>query len=105
MEDKYSISFPVATIKKNLKRLTNQLWKLIPMRENGEEWKKQLNQVKFEIVGLSELFLNDPLFLQLLTKLEGLEITDTSFFDYRKTVFEAINLLQEVVKNEIDEQI
>ena len=46
----------------NVKRLTNQLWKLIPMRENNEDWRKQLDTVLIEIAGLNELFIN-PLFL------------------------------------------
>ena len=46
----------------NIKRLTNQLWKLIPMRENNEDWRKQLDTVLIEIAGLNELFIN-PLFL------------------------------------------
>lgn len=100
MKNKYDIEIPESVFNKNIMRLTNQLWKLIPMRENGEEWQKQLNSVKLEIVGLNEIFIQNPLFLQLISKLEGLEIVDITFFDYRKTVFEAINLLQEVSKYE-----
>jgi hypothetical protein len=51
-----------------------------------------------EIVGLNELFVG-PLFLPLISKLEGLSVKETDFDFYRKTVFECINLLQEVVKN------
>ena len=79
-----------------MKRLTNQLWKLIPMRENGEDWEKQLKTVTLEIAGLNEVFLSFPQFLQLLSKLEGLQQTETEFDFYRKTVFESINLLQEI---------
>lgn len=100
MKDKYNLNFPIEVISKNVARLTNQLWKLIPMREHEEDWKKQLNLVKLEIVGLNEIFLQNPLFLQLLAKLEGLEISDIDFFEYRKTVFEAISLLQGVLKYE-----
>ena len=100
MKNKYDIEIPESVFNKNIMRLTNQLWKLIPMRENGEEWQKQLKSVKLEIVGLNEIFIQNPLFLQLISKLEGLEIVDITFFDYRKTVFEAINLLQEVSKYE-----
>lgn len=100
MKNKYNFEIPKVVFNKNIMRLTNQLWKLIPMRENGEEWQKQLNSVKLEIVGLNEIFIQNPLFLQLISKLEGLEIVDITFFDYRKTVFEAINLLQEVSKYE-----
>lgn len=82
----------------NVRRLTNQLWKLIPMREHEEDWQKQLQTVLLEIVGLNELFVG-PLFLPLISKLEGLSVKETNFDFYRKTVFECINLLQEVVKN------
>ena len=67
------------------------------MRENDEDWHKQLDTVTLEIVGLNEIFLSFPLFLQLLSKLECLRVMEDIEFDlYRKTVFEAINLLQEV---------
>ena len=82
----------------NVRRLTNQLWKLIPMREHEEDWQKQLQTVLLEIVGLNKLFVG-PLFLPLISKLEGLSVKETDFDFYRKTVFECINLLQEVVKN------
>lgn len=67
------------------------------MRENQEDWRKQLDTVTLEVVGLNEIFLSFPQFLQLLSKLEGLKLMEDIEFDlYRKTVFEAINLLQEI---------
>ena len=66
------------------------------MRENKEDWEKQLDTVIIEIAGLNEVFVSTPQFLQLLSKLEGLRITDVSFELYRKTVFEGISLLQEL---------
>ena len=77
-------------------RLTNQLWKLIPMKENEEDWKKQLDTIILEITGLSEVLVINATLMQLLSKLEGLRIKeDISFSLYRKTVFESISLLQE----------
>lgn len=93
--DKYEIEFSQETIQKTVRRLTNQLWKLIPMRENDEDWYKQLQTVTLEITGLNELFIS-PTFLQLLSKLEGLQIKEVSFELYRKTIFECINILQEL---------
>lgn len=94
---KYGIEFSSDAIEKNIGRLTNQLWKLIPMRENEEDWQKQLNTVIVEITGFKELFYAVPGFLQLLIKLEGiLSIGDMPFDIYRKTVFECISLLQEL---------
>lgn len=93
--DKYEIEFSQEAIQKTVRRLTNQLWKLIPMRENDEDWYKQLQTVTLEIAGLNELFIS-PTFLQLLSKLEGLQIKEVSFELYRKTIFECINILQEL---------
>lgn len=94
LQTKYNFDFPSEVIAKNVSRLTDQLWKLIPMRENDEDWKKQLNTVILEISGLSEIFLHNPLFLQLLAKLEGILVEETTFSLYRKTVFECISLVQ-----------
>ena len=94
--DKYDIKFPEETIRKNITRLTNQMWKLIPMRENEENWEKQLETVIVEVVGLNEIFVMCPTFLQLLSKLEGLRVKEMNFELYRKTVFECINLIQEL---------
>lgn len=92
---KYDFEFQYEEIQANVRRLTNQLWKLIPMREHDEDWPKQLDTVILEIAGLNEIFIA-PHFLQLLCKLEGLKVQETSFELYRKTVFESISLLQEI---------
>ena len=69
--NKYDLEIREDDCVKNVQRLTNQLWKLIPMREHEEDWQKQLDTVILEIVGLDELFIG-PSFIQLLSKLEGL---------------------------------
>lgn len=66
------------------------------MRENKEDWEKQLDTIIIEIAGLNEIFIYQPQFLQILSKLEGLKVNkDLDFQIYRKTIFEIINLLQE----------
>lgn len=65
------------------------------MRENNEDWQKQLDTVVLEITGINEIFMIDAVLLQLLSKLEGLREIETTFELYRKTVFETISLLQE----------
>lgn len=82
----------------NVQRLTNQLWKLIPMREKEEDWKVHLNSVIIEIAGLYEIFYTNPKFITLLAKLEGLDYEGITFELYRKTVFESISLLREVLQ-------
>lgn len=95
METKYDFLFPIETVNKTIIRLTNQVWKLIPMREHEEDWEKQLNTVILEIAGLNEIFMLEPQFLQILSKLEGLKQIECDFGLFRKTIFEVINLLQE----------
>ena len=85
----------VEDIQKTVMRLTNQLWKLIPMKENEEDWQKQLDTVILEITGMNEILIFTPNLLSLLSKLEGLKEVEISFQLYRKTVFETISLLQE----------
>ena len=91
--NKYSIDIPEEDVNKNVRRLTNQLWKLIPMREHEEDWQKQLDTVILEIAGLNEIFMGSA-FLQTLSKLEALRIKETNFELYRKTIFECISLIQ-----------
>ncbi len=76
-----------------IRRLTNHLQKLIPMRENQENYILQLETVINEIVGLNEIFSHENNYLILLAKLEGLLHSDSSFEFYRKTVFECISLV------------
>ena len=95
---KYDCSFDEETLKINFKRLTNQIWKLIPMKENNEYWEKHLSNILIEISGLQSLFENQLDFLMLLSKLEGLKVqTDIPFILYRKSIFNSIELLNKVL--------
>ena len=69
------------------------------MRENDEDWDKQLETVIVDIAGKDEIFLHNSQFLQLLSKLEGLRLRSVDFSIYRKTVFECINIINELVQN------
>ena len=98
MITKYGYTFNKEVIESEKKRLINQLWKLIPMKENQEPWENQLESVIAEIAGLSIVFSSN--FLTLLAKLEGLKNPEISFYTYRKIVFESIDLLSEVITND-----
>lgn len=93
---KYDFEISTANIAVDINRLTNQLWKLIPMRENDESWESQLETVIIELVGLSNLLNIDEQYLILLSKLEGLRTVHVDFTIYRKTVFECISLLRNI---------
>lgn len=91
---KYNFNINSNLINTNINRLTNQIWKLIPMWENHEDWRNQLETVLIELTGLNELFNFNGQYLILLSKLEGLKVYAIDFLIYRKTVFEAITLLR-----------
>lgn len=93
---KYGFDLPTDVVVSDINRLTNQLWKLIPMRENEENWLGQLETVIIELTGLNTIFAKQNNFIVLLSKLEGLKIVETEFNTYRKTVFETISLLREM---------
>lgn len=88
---------PASAARANINRLTNQMWKLIPMKENEENWQDQLESVLLELLGLQEVYLiANEKFVILLSKLKGLRNGGIPFNIYRKTVFECISLLREM---------
>lgn len=93
--------FSNETLNKDLRRLINQVWKLLPMRENNEDWQKQLGSVLNELYGLQAMFGDQLNLLILLSKLEGLPQT-TDFMTYRVAVFSSISLLTELANSLLD---
>jgi hypothetical protein len=53
-----TITIPTEAVRSNVNRLTNQMWKLIPMRENNENWHDQLETIYIELAGLISLSSN-----------------------------------------------
>jgi hypothetical protein len=49
---KYGFEYEASIVKQDLNRLANQIWKLIPMKENKENWQTQLETVIVELIGL-----------------------------------------------------
>ena len=87
-------------VAKDLRRLINQIWKLLPMRENDEDWQKQLDNVLIELRGLHIMFGDQLDFLILLSKLEGL-YEARNFMTYRMVIFSVISSLTDMT-NVID---
>ena len=101
MEIKYNLDIDIETIMANLNRLTNQIYKLLPNREEGIEWEKPLSNIIEEIAGMNRLFSGRQaiILFKLLCKLEGLyTLTEkTNYFTYRNTIFECLNLVGELI--------
>lgn len=98
MITKYDSCFDEKVVQTDLRRLVNQIWKLLPMKEKEENWEKQLSSVLIELHGLHKMFDDQLKLLILLSKLEGLTSTE-DFMTYRLTVFGAISLLTEIANS------
>ena len=93
----YGNQIPHKVLSDDTSRLINQIWKLIPMRENNENWKNHLNNIIIEISGLYSILNLDGLIL--LSKLEGLKNQELDFLSYRNIVFRSITLLNRELGN------
>lgn len=99
---KYNIDISESAIQSNLKRIINQVYKLLPMREEGSDWQKPLETLMEELKGMSKLLIGQQeIFFSLLCKLEGLfTLTqEEDFLQYRRTIFECLGLLNLLDKN------
>jgi hypothetical protein len=101
---KYGAKFSKEAIIKNLHRLINQIFKLLPCREEGEDWRKSLHSILEELSGMTTVLpdYQEQLF-SLLCKLEGLfYLSEEGDFQlYRRTVFECLSILGKI-KEEIN---
>lgn len=101
MQIKYGIIIDNDSVQKNLKRLTNQIYKLLPEREEELDWRSPLNTIILELAGMDRLLIDkhDILF-PLLCKLEGLLILTQpeDFYMFRRTVFECLSLISNLKK-------
>ena len=101
MKINYGANINDEAIKNNLTRLTNQIYKLLPNREEGIEWETPLRTIIEEFAGMDELLIgqHDILF-PLLCKLAWLLSLnrEEDFFDYRRTIFECLSLVSELIK-------
>lgn len=102
MELKYNANIDNTAIVTNLKRITNQIYKLLPNREEGVDWEKPLSTLLEEIAGMDSLLVDHhETIFPLMCKLEGLfSLTDNDEFQlFRRTVFECLNLMNKVIKD------
>ena len=92
----------------NLKKLTNQIFKLLPDWEEALDWQTPLGTIIEELSGMDKLLIDyhEKLF-SLLCKLKGLydykeDDERDDFSDYRRTIFECLNILSNI-KNEVEQ--
>ena len=98
---KYNANIEDNAIQANLKRLTNQTYKLLPNREENIDWEKPLSTIIEEFAGMDSLLIAEhEILFSLLCKLEGLfTLTEPDdFMLFRRTIFECLGLINYLKK-------
>lgn len=93
---KYNIEISSKAVDKELERLLNQIYKLLPSREEGVNWELPLSTVIEEIAGMHRLLIDqEDIVFPLLCKLEGLFTLkgEDDFFVFRRTIFECLGMI------------
>ena len=102
MRIKYGIIINDDSVQRNLKRLTNQIYKLLPEREEELDWRSPLNTIILELAGMDRLLVDQhDILFPLLCKLEGLLILTQpeDFYMFRRAIFECLSLMSNLKKN------
>lgn len=97
---KYDAEIDDNAIAKNIEKITNQIFKLLPLREEGGDWQSPLENLILEIVGMSKLLSDHTDLFPLLCKMEALlTLTkEDDFLAFRKLIFECLGLCNSLKK-------
>lgn len=95
---KYDLEFDSNAVIKNIERITNQIFKLLPSREEGEDWETPLENLILEIKGMKALWTDQVKLFPLLCRLEALlSLTEENdFLAFRKLIFECLRIINEI---------
>lgn len=104
---KYNIQINSNIIAQRFQSLINQIYKLLPVRQEESDWEKPLQTIIEQLAGMQKLLNcgDSETYFTLLNKLEGLHslIKKEDFSIYRRTIFDCLNLMN-VLKGELCRQ-
>ena len=95
---KYNAEISDANIIKNIDRITNQIFKLLPLREEGGDWETPLKNLILEVVGMNQLIGHQIDLFSLLCRMEALLTLkdEKDFMQFRTLIFECLGLINGV---------
>ena len=101
---KYNIEIAEDAIIENINRITNQIFKLLPSREEGSDWETPLHNLILEVGGMNRLLVGQTILFSLLCKMESLlTLTEEDdFLDFRKLIFECLGLMKNLKECLVD---
>lgn len=92
MVTSYGPSIDSYYVGENLRRIGGQIFRLLPLREEGGDWQKPLDTLIVELLGMANLFSDQKDLLALTAKLEGIKDPSVDFAMYRRTIFECCTI-------------
>ena len=95
---KYDIQIAEDAITENIDRIINQIFKLLPSREEGGDWETPLHNLILEVGGMNKLLSDQTILFSLLCKMEALTVLtgEDDYLDFRKLIFECLGLLKQL---------
>ena len=95
---KYNIDIAEDSIIENIDRIINQVFKLLPSREEGSDWEIPLHNLILEVGGMNRLLCDQTILFSLLCKMEALTTLteEDDYLDFRKLIFECLGLLRQL---------
>jgi len=102
LENSSSIELQITDqAKRNFDRLKNQIYKLLPNREEGLDWARSLDSIIEEFCGMYKILQSQQdIIFSIICKLEGLyTLTEYEHYGlFRKTIFECLSLITQLIK-------
>lgn len=98
MKTSYNVEIADNAVSSNLVRIGNQIFKLLPMREEDKDWLKPLQTLFIELLGMANIFPDQRDLLQVCSKMRGLEEEGETvdFKLFRRTIFECCGIVSKM---------
>ena len=95
---KYNIEIAEDAVIENIDRIINQIFKLLPSREEGGDWETPLHNLILEVGGMNKLLSDQTILFSLLCKMEALTLLteEEDYLAFRKLIFECLGLLKQL---------
>ncbi len=95
---KYNINIAEDAVIENVDRIINQIFKLLPSREEGGDWETPLHNLILEVGGMNKLLSDQTILFSLLCKMEALTVLteEEDYLAFRKLIFECLGLLKQL---------
>lgn len=91
-------SLPMIAIKNNFKDIINQIFKLLPLKEeDNPDIEAQFSSTLIRICGMSSLFPHEPKWITVLALLESAK-HEQDFKHFRKAILDSCSIIESMIE-------